>query len=132
MKRVPLKRKSRSELKKWGDKADRALQDWYRKEYRGKKCEGCGRRFQLMHHFIEKHLSAGLRFEHDNLIFLCSRCHTSHHLGGNAAVMAKVILCRGQEWLGDLLLLDRARKGMQNTVERFKEVYQKYGGKLSK
>ena len=102
MKKTKLKRRSKSPLRKAIESADKALQDWYRKNYPNEKCESCGKRFELMHHFYEKSQSARLRFEHKNLIFLCHGCHFRHHNTGDQDIMSKVILKRGTKWLNNL------------------------------
>jgi 5-methylcytosine-specific restriction endonuclease McrA len=107
MKRTKLRRKSKSPLRKAIDTADRALQDWYRAKYPTEVCENCGKRFELMHHFIEKSKSARLRFEDSNLIFLCHGCHALHHHFGDQRVMAKVIEQRGLKWLKKINTMSR-------------------------
>ena len=103
MKRTPLRKKSKSELRKAVDKADRSLQDWYRRHFPDDKCESCGGRAELRHHFIEKSRSTYLRFHKINLIALCSKCHTAHHLGHDSRVMARVVLKKGDMWLDELM-----------------------------
>ena len=107
-----LRRKSKSPLRKAIDAADKALQDWHRAKYPDAKCEACGGKFEVCHHYIEKHSSARLRYCEGNLIFLCHKCHASHHFG-NVGVMSKVILKRGQKWLNGILKLSR-EKGQIN------------------
>jgi 5-methylcytosine-specific restriction endonuclease McrA len=109
MKKTKLKRKSKSELRKKTDEADRALQDWYRAKYPKNRCESCGAKFQLMHHFIEKSRSARLRFEEMNLIFLCHKCHASHHRFHDARIMSRVMVRRGAEWLSALMKMEREK-----------------------
>lgn len=108
-----LKKKSLQPLPRLTRKADRALQDWYRREWAGRACESCGTDFELMHHFVEKSQSTGLRFEDDNLIFLCHRCHFRHHRTGDSMVMGRVVSKRGIKWLNALMKLKVDRKGMQ-------------------
>ena len=124
MKRTRLKKNSYSELRKLITKADRALQDWYRREYKGTPCESCGKPFELMHHFIEKSRSTFLRFLKLNLIFLCRSCHSLHHQFHDASVHARIIAKRGIKWLNKLLEL----KGeyMSLTKKVAEEIIEKY------
>lgn len=115
----PIRRKSKSELRKWTLKADKALQDHYRTLHL--KCESCGRPANIVHHVIEKHLSTALRYENSNLVPLCFSCHTSHHLGGDMRIMARVIEKRGVEWLQFLRVA--SRQSVQMTVALAKEKY---------
>ena len=129
MKRTKLKRKSKSLLKKTTDLADRALQDFYRREYPNEKCEACGRQFELMHHFYEKSQSARLRFEHKNLIFLCHGCHFRHHRTGDQDIMNTVILKRGTRWLKNLRKLKQ--ETMQLTLKVAQDMLAKYADSIS-
>jgi hypothetical protein len=124
MKRTRLKRKSPNQFKILTDKADRALQDWYRANY-DEMCEGCGKnKFQLMHHFIEKHSSAFLRFNKLNLIFLCISCHFKHHRLADSRIHANIILKRGNRWLKSLMT--KSIKPFQLTDLYLKKQLKKY------
>ena len=89
-------------------KADRALQDWFRREYLKKLCEcGCGRKFDLMHHHNEKSKSNAGRYNHDNLVFLSKFCHDS--LMYSNVVRDRYILRKGEDWLKRMILLAREK-----------------------
>lgn len=97
-KRKPLRRNSLMPMRVLLKKADRALQDCYRVKAPA-YCEGCiVSPANIVHHFFEKSQSAGLRFDHDNLIPLCNGCHFRHHRTGDQSVMSTVILRRGAGW----------------------------------
>lgn len=100
-------------IKPLKDKADRSLQDYYRAKYPDEKCESCGKQFQVMHHFVEKSQSTGLRFEPKNLIFLCYSCHFRHHRTGDSMIMGEVLQERGLEWLISIKKMKLERKGWQ-------------------
>lgn len=105
------KAKRRYSIKPLKNKADRALQDWYRAKHAGHRCEAeCGSAFQVMHHYVPKSQSAGLRFEPENLIFLCHGCHFRHHRTGDPDVMGTVLQRRGMKWLAVVKTLRLARK----------------------
>ena len=104
MKKAPLKKKTKDPRTVLLRKIDRLLQDSYRFNFKGTKCESCqDSPFDLVHHFIEKSRSANLRFDPDNLIFLCQKCHVLHHNYGDATISARIILRRGEGWLRSLL-----------------------------
>jgi 5-methylcytosine-specific restriction endonuclease McrA len=106
-------------------KADRALQDWYRAKYPDNRCESCNAPFQVMHHYVPKSQSAGLRFEHDNLIFLCHGCHFRHHRTGDPDVMGTVEV-RGLKWVARVRTIRLARKDWTLTHKLFNEQLTKY------
>lgn len=122
----PLKKKSTQSLATLKRLADRKLQDWYRANYEGTCCEVCDRPFQLMHHFVEKSQSAGLRYEDKNLIFLCHECHASHHLAGNPHIVSTILRKRGYEWYDQLHKLRLARKNTNINKSYLNEQLSKY------
>jgi hypothetical protein len=99
MKRTFLRKRSPRPERACKDRADRALQDAYRREYPKEKCEVCGAQFDIMHHHVEKSNSMFLRWMQPvNLIFLCSECHQKIHFGNSDPVSAYSIK-RGDVWL---------------------------------
>lgn len=118
---------SRRATKALNDRANRALQDWYRAQYQPNLCEGmCGKDFEVMHHFIEKSQSIGLRFEHTNLIFLCHGCHYRHHRTGDQTIMQNVIMGRGMAWLKRIHKLKHERKRGPFSRSELEEIIAKY------
>ena len=102
--------RKRSKSKATLDKADRALQDWYRRQYPKGKCEICGLPFDVMHHFVPKSQSKALRFDDEkgNLVFICNGCHFRHHRTANPMIHGTVIKKRGMDWYNNLM--DRQHK----------------------
>ena len=119
--------RKRSKSKYLIDKADKVLQDYYRAL--NLRCEVCGARAELVHHFIEKSKSNYLRFVDINLIPLCKRCHFKHHNCGDATIHAKIILKRGQEWLKELLRLARIKRQHWSKKE-LEDIYLFYKRKI--
>ena len=101
--------KKRSKSKATIDKADRSLQDWFRKTYPDDKCEVCGLLAQVRHHHNEKSKSNAGRYNHDNLIALCHSCHAKITFGDNN-VVATYSIKRGPEWVERMKQLKKARK----------------------
>lgn len=98
-----MRKQSNSPQKKAQRKADRALQDSYRKNYPNEKCECCGEIFNLMHHHIEKSKSNYARFlQPANLVFLCSKCHSALHFE-NFNVASIYTLKRGKRWEAEIM-----------------------------
>ena len=98
MKKGYLRRHSNNPIKRLKTKADKTLQDWYRVNHKGTKCENCGAEFELMHHHVLKSQSNYGRYKcKDNLIFLCKKCHNALHFGCYDVVSA-YSLKRGKKW----------------------------------
>ena len=66
------------------------------------KCLVCGSKTAEMHHFVQKKMSAYLRYDKRNLIPLCKQCHASHHLAGNPHIVASIVIIKGKEWEQDI------------------------------
>lgn len=81
-------------------KSDRESQNWGRRTY--KKCEVCGKKMNVLHHFFPKQMSNRLRYEEDNLIPLCNSCHFRHHKMFDPSIHAKIIEKRGLKWFDKL------------------------------
>lgn len=102
MKRTRLKRKSKTELAKTRDKADRLLTPIIKKIY--PRCEACGHETEVGHHFIEKSRSNHLRYHLDNIIALCHSCHYKiHNRNGHNTLWTRdiqdiIIEKRGDDW----------------------------------
>jgi HNH endonuclease len=112
----PKKLRKRSKSKATIDKADRALQDWYRWYFAGEKCENCGAGFQVMHHHIEKSKSNAGRYFHDNLVHLCHHCHSLITFQDHS-VVANYSTRRGPEWVAQMNELKKKRRGSYGKKE---------------
>ena len=92
--------RKRSKSKITIDRADRSLQDAYRRKYKGELCESClGQLFQVIHHHISKSKSNAGRFRQPiNYIKLCHSCHSKIIFGDNN-IVATYSIKRGKRWL---------------------------------
>lgn len=81
---------------------ERVFEEW------GDVCV-CGQRAVQGHHFFPKGLYAHLRYEIENGVPICMRCHFIQKHMGDPAVVAGIIKARGQKWYQDLLLKSRKR-----------------------
>ena len=92
-----IKKKAISILK---TKADRLLQLVY--VPLNPKCLICGDKTSEMHHFVQKSQSNYLRYNESNLVPLCRRCHSRHHLSGDSSIVTKIIEIKGLDWANKL------------------------------
>ncbi len=122
MKRTRLKKRSKS--KATLNKADRALQDWYRWKYPDDKCEVCGVGAEVRHHHIEKSKSNAGRYLDDNLVASCHKCHSKIIFGDNN-VVAIYSVRRGEEWVARMEILKREKKSYY-TKKELEEIIEKY------
>ncbi len=86
-------------------KTDRMLQDWFREHFPFLQCEICGRKFEVMHHFIGKSKSNYLRYHPLNLVPLCHKCHAQ--IQWDSTIQVKIVLKRGDKWF---YLIERLKK----------------------
>lgn len=77
MKKTSLNKRGKTPESKLQKKCDQLMQQIYTKKY--PKCDICGEPTYCMHHFIEKSRSNRLRYEEENLIPLCFKCHYGVH-----------------------------------------------------
>jgi 5-methylcytosine-specific restriction endonuclease McrA len=99
-----VRKKPKISIAKLRRTADRLLQVKYTSL--DPRCVVCGSVMSCcQHHFVPKSQSNFLRYEPLNLVTLCSKCHTRHHLSGDPAVVATIIKVRGIEWFDKLQLL---------------------------
>lgn len=123
------KLRKRSKSKATIDKADRELQDAYRRKYGGKLCESCERcEFYCMHHHLPKSRSNAGRYHKDNLIFICKPCHDEISFNGGSQVVARYSAKRGKKWVAEMDLLKQERRQAYSKKELEKIIikYQKW------
>lgn len=99
-KKVRIKAKKRVSMGKLKERADSAVQDWYRRYYLNGVCEMCNARlFYCVHHFIEKSASNYLRYDRKNLVRVCKSCHSKFHKFIDPEYPIKLAQIRGSEWV---------------------------------
>ncbi len=111
------------------DKADRELQDAYRRKYEGKLCEGCTKRlFAVVHHHLPKSRSNAGRYHKDNLIFLCEPCHSEISFNGGSQIIARYSARRGKRWIAkmDNLRTIKRQAYTKGELEKIIKYYQKW------
>jgi len=87
-------------------------------------CEGCGDPAVCAHHFYTKSCSAALRYEFDNLVAVCNKCHVRHHKASDPRLHATVIMNRGEDWY-KALTLKKNTKIVKISQKYYNEVYLK-------
>jgi len=71
---------------------------WYKK-YLKPACEICGKKYVLQgHHFFYKSQYGHLRYDPENHITLCHRCHFLLHHKDPKLLTDHIIKLRGNEW----------------------------------
>jgi 5-methylcytosine-specific restriction endonuclease McrA len=118
-----IRKHSKNVLPKLKERADRALQDYFRRHKT--KCEMCGGRYEVAHHFIHKKLSNYLRYDENNLIFVCQSCHSKFHSFPEPTYPIRVQQMRGQEWLNYIESHRHLEKKF--TRSELEEIIKKYG-----
>lgn len=120
-----MKKKKVISIGKLKAKADRAMQDFFRRIKT--HCEMCGEQYQVAHHYIFKSQSNYLRYEEKNLIYICQKCHYKFHNNYTQTMVAKVIKIRGQEWADWIedhrrLLKSDNRKELLEIIKKYEKV----------
>jgi len=86
--------------KRLRSKCDRA---WFEKLIKQNPlCEICFDKAVQVHHYYPKGLYGHLRYDLDNGISLCMKCHFFHHHRGDPSIMEAVLKSRGKRWLNRL------------------------------
>jgi len=101
IKKEKQKLRKRSKSKATLDRADIALQNFYRRQFvkTKQKCEcGCGRMAEVCHHHIGKSKSNYLRFAEINLVFLSHFCHSKITFQ-DYSIVARYSVKKGEKWV---------------------------------
>jgi cytochrome c553 len=95
MKTKKTVKKKLPELSTLRNKADALLQEYIRKH--NDSCFICAGELSCGHHYFPKSMSAVLRYNLDNIIPICVKCHFRHH-NGDPTIHAAVLKYKGQKW----------------------------------
>lgn len=101
-------------------KADRL---WYQQciEWYGELCEVCGQIAHHIHHFFPKGNYGFLRYDIENGVPICNRCHHRHHFIGDPTIHQAIIENRGQEWYKSLVKKSKIRPTSYMTIKWYKD-----------
>lgn len=81
-------------------KADKLLQQAFVSNH--PVCLICQQPTSCGHHYIYKSKSSFLRYEMNNLISLCAKCHMKHHFSGDPRIVQIILEKKGAAWANDL------------------------------
>jgi len=99
MRKTRLKSKSKTPESKLQKKCDSLLTPIVKILH--PKCLLCGLETQVAHHHVHKSKSNALRYNFDNLINLCSKCHLAlHH--NESYYASKIVTIKGVDWFEDI------------------------------
>ena len=118
MNRTKLSRKGKSKISILQKKCDKKIQEQGRLKY--DRCEVCNNPMSCLHHFFPKSISAVLRYDWMNLIFICNGCHMRHHQAGDPRIHATIIRRRGQKWYNQLL--KKKEKTIKTNVKYYEDI----------
>lgn len=126
------KPKKKKPLSYYRNKADRLLQEICRAV--NESCLICGGEYSCAHHFIRKSQSTVLRYDMENCIPICHKCHTKCHTGQDDTIPALITVIKGKEWLDRLL--EKKKEGLgqrygrswyKQKMEELEEILSKLG-----
>lgn len=108
---------------------------WYRKEcdkiYQeiGRKlyncCLVCNGEYSTLHHYVRKAQSTELRYDIENGIPICAKCHCKIHTGQDGMTTAKIAMIKGKEWLDNLETKQRLGVGKYFGIGWWKAQYER-------
>ena len=98
-----MKRKKgkKTEVKKQEERNHKLWTEKSADKWGNDKCEVCGNSFSCFHHFIRKSRSTLLRYDVENAIPVCVKCHYKIHFGepiDEYRIYAQIEKKRGKKW----------------------------------
>jgi len=102
----------------------------------GDRCLVCGKPASTFHHFIPRSRSLVLKYDVENAIPICTKCHYKIHFSSNPVEVAEIVDLikkkRGEEWVD---YIDEKRKILShglNNIKWYEEQIKKLKRQLSK
>jgi len=94
MLKKPKKKDPKKSLRKRADKlwSIACFQEW------GNRCTVCGKPAVDPHHFFTKSSYGHLRYDINNAVPLCRKCHMRIHFGEDPTINKEIIDIRGNDW----------------------------------
>lgn len=121
----PIKKPSRMVKKKkvkpvdYKKLADRLLQELGRKVYNS--CEICGGEYSCLHHAFYKSESTVLRYDWNNCVPICVKCHFKIHNTKGNLTASKITANRGAKWLYELEVKAKEGAGQHYGMSWYRE-----------
>lgn len=95
-----MRKSAKITVKKVRNQADALLTPIIKTMY--PRCLLCGQPTQVAHHHVHKSQSTRLRYELDNLIPLCNKCHCALHVGDESYHASRIVEIKGVGWFRKL------------------------------
>jgi len=114
-----------SRLKK---KCDKLYQEIGRKE--NKYCLVCCGKYSCLHHYFPKSISSNLRYDLENGIPICVKCHYKIHKVNDPRINRNILKFKGDEW--HKRLTKKARIKVKSSLTYYKKVEENLKSKLKK
>jgi hypothetical protein len=95
-------RKNTPTIKYLRNKADKLYQEIGRQVFGSKGCLICHGEYSCLHHFIPKSCSTHLRYDFQNGIPICCKCHLRIHSSPDPTISVKIKDIMGQDWFNRL------------------------------
>lgn len=71
-------------------------------KYQG-KCFVCQSDFRISpHHFIPQRISKALRYDPENGVALCQKCHIALHWKSDPLIIVRIVFKKGKKWVNYL------------------------------
>jgi len=93
-------RKKKTEKQKLQAEADKLYQEFGRLANNG--CLVCPGEYSCLHHYFPKSTSTALRYDLDNGIPICAKCHCKIHSNPSPETINDINHIKGEEWLQEL------------------------------
>jgi len=122
------KRTRRQSIKKLRSEADKLWKIVVLRNYEG-KCYVCGSKFMVdSHHFIPRRISLNLRYNPENGICLCRKCHSAVHWKSDPIVNLMIVLKKGSDWIK--YIQNERNKKIKPSIQWYEEQIRKLKEKL--
>lgn len=88
-------------------------------------CLICGGEYSCLHHWVRKSQSTALRYDLENGIPICIKCHCKIHTGQDNMTAGRIIIIKGNEWFENLERKKRLGLGLNYGVLWYKAQYER-------
>jgi len=95
------------------------------------KCFVCGAKAIDPHHFIPKGRCAKLRYNLDNGVALCRKCHIKHHWHSDPTIVATIVEKKGKDWYKRIKKMFQNAQKQQSNSFLTKKYYEEVINKLT-